>query len=115
VGTTEWETTTAWGELVDLLGALDQRFLSGSNAVADERSVADGYRMIATGLGVALDAYLYADPTRPAFVDINTPFRRDRRWGGDNTDAYYAMAALDPTRTYRVSGQRGEDDRAAQQ
>ena len=108
MGTTEWETTAAWSELVGLLGTLDQRFLSGPNAVTDERSVADGYRMIATGLGVALDAYLYADPTRPTFVDINTPFRRDRRWGGDNTDAYYAMAAIDPTRTYRVSGQRGD-------
>ena len=30
--------------------------------------------------------------TRPQFVELNTPFRRDRRWGGDNTDAYgFAM------------------------
>ena len=45
---------------------------------------------------------------RPVFVDINTPTRRDRRWGGDNTDAYYAMVPIDPARTYRVTGQRGD-------
>src|SRR5208282_2132086 len=61
-----------------------------------------------TGLSVALDIYLYADTSRPLFVDCNTPFRRDRSWGGDNTDAYYSMVALDPQRRYRVSGQRGD-------
>ncbi len=70
--------------------------------------MAEGYRFLFSVLGVAADAYLFADPTRPEFVDINTPTRRDRRWGGDNTDAYYAMAPIDPARTYRVSGQRGD-------
>ena len=55
-----------------------------------EPAVADGYRMLATILGVGLDTYLYADQSRPVFVDTVTPFRRDRRWGGDNTDAYYS-------------------------
>ena len=47
-------------------------------------------------------------PSRPQFVDVNTPFRRDRRWGGDNTDAYYALCPVDPTRRYRISGNRGD-------
>ena len=47
---------------------------------------------LATTLGVALDTYLFAEPSRPVFVELNTPFRRDRRWGGDNTDAYYRSA-----------------------
>jgi hypothetical protein len=98
----------AWRELMDGLAELDAQFLEGPRTLGDERSVAEGYRMLATGLGVALDVYLYADPARPAFVDVNTPARRDRSWGGDNTDAYYALAALDPARTYRVSGQRGD-------
>ena len=42
-----------------------------------------------TTLGVAFDTYLFPEPGRPQFVAVNTPFRRDRRWGGDNTDAYY--------------------------
>ena len=102
---TTWDTTTAWHELLAGLGELDQTFLSGPKAVSD---VPGGYRFLATALGIALDTYLYADRTRPVFVDVNTPFRRDRRWGGDNTDAWYCFAPIDPTRTYRVSGQRGD-------
>ena len=102
------ETTRAWRELLDGLGGLDGQFLEGPRAVDGERSVVDGYRMLTTALSVALDVYLYADPARPAFVDVNTPWRRDRAWGGDNTDAYYALAVLDPGRHYRVSGQRGD-------
>ncbi len=103
-----WEMTRAWKELVDGLAELDRQFLEGPRAVGDERAVAEGYRMLTTGLAVALDVYLYADTARPAFVDVNTPFRRDRAWGGDNTDAYYSMATIDPGRRYRVSGQRGD-------
>jgi len=103
-----WDMTAAWRELLDGLAALDAQFLEGPRAVGDEQGVAEGYRMLTVGLSVALDVYLYADAGRPTFVDVNTPFRRDRSWGGDNTDAYYAMAALDPGRRYRVSGQRGD-------
>ncbi len=64
--------------------------------------------MLATVLGVGLDTYLFAEPSRPVFVDTVTPFRRDRRWGGDNTDAYYSYVVIDPQRGYRISGQRGD-------
>jgi Protein of unknown function (DUF1214) len=103
-----WDTTAAWHELLAGLGDLDQTFLSGPRAVRGERAAVEGYRALATTLGVALDAYLFADPARPAFVDVNTPFRRDRRWGGDNTDAWYAFTPIDPARTYRVRGRRGD-------
>lgn len=102
------ESTTAWRELLATLGELDASFLAGPRAVSDDRHVADGYRMLATTLGVALDTYLYPEPGRPAFVEVNTPHRRDRRWGGDNTDAYYSIAAVDPAGRYRVSGTRGD-------
>ena len=64
--------------------------------------------MIATTLGVAFDTYLFADPSRPMCVEVNTPFRPDRRWGGDNTDAYYFMCPVDPKRRYRISGNKGD-------
>ena len=102
------ESTTAWRELLDTLGGLDASFISGDRAVTDDRHVADGYRMLATTLGVAFDTYLFADPSRPTWVEINTPVRPDRRWGGDNTDAYYLMCPVDPTRRYRISGNRGD-------
>jgi hypothetical protein len=103
-----YDATTAWHELLDGLRELDASFLTGDRAVQGEQAVADGYRMLTTILGVGLDTYLYAEPTRPVFVDTVTPFRRDRRWGGDNTDSYYAYVVLDPSRSYRVHGQRGD-------
>ena len=90
------ESTAAWQELLATLGSLDRSFLEGDRAVTDDRHVADGYRMLATTLGVAFDTYLFAEPGRPQFVAVNTPFRRDRRWGGDNTDAYYFICPVDP-------------------
>ena len=100
----EHESTAAWRELLDTLGDLDRSFLDGERAVTDDRQIADGYRMLATTLGVAFDTYLFGEPSRPLFVAVNTPFRRDRRWGGDNTDAYYYICPVDPDRRYRISG-----------
>jgi Protein of unknown function (DUF1214) len=102
------ESTAAWHELLETLGGLDRSFLDGDRAVTDDRHIADGYRMLATTLGVAFDTYLFAEPSRPVFVAVNTPFRRDRRWGGDNTDAYYYMCPVDPKRRYHISGNRGD-------
>jgi Protein of unknown function (DUF1214) len=64
--------------------------------------------MLAATLGVAFDTYLFPEPGRPQFVAVNTPFRRDRRWGGDNTDAYYFICPVEPTRRYRISGNKGD-------
>ncbi len=40
-------------------------------------------------LQVALDAHVWADTGRPRFVDIVGP---NKKWGGDNTDAFYQHA-----------------------
>lgn len=103
---TQYDATTAWHELLDGLRELETTFLQGDRAVQGENAVSDGYRMLATILGVGLDTYLFSDPARPIFLDTVTPFRRDRRWGGDNTDSYYSYVVIDPTRTYRITGQR---------
>jgi hypothetical protein len=102
------ESTAAWKELLATVGDLDRSFLEGDRAVSDDRHVADGYRTLAATLGVVFDAYLFPEPGRPQFVAVNTPFRRDRRWGGDNTDAYYFMCPVDPKRRYRISGNKGD-------
>lgn len=108
MSTTSWQTTEAWHELLAGLGELEQTFLAGDRAVDGEAAVVDGYRMLTTTLGVGLDTYLYAEKSRPIFVETLTPFRRDRRWGGDNTDAWYSYAPIDPRRSYVVSGNRGD-------
>ncbi len=102
------ETTAAWHELCEGLRALDGAFLAGPRAVGSDRAAAEGYRAALTALGVAADLYLFADPARPMFVDVATPLRRDRRWGGDNTDCWYGFTPIDPHRSYRVRGQRGD-------
>ncbi|MCX6397827.1 MAG: DUF1214 domain-containing protein [Propionibacteriales bacterium] len=103
-----WEATAAWNELLAGLGELQATFLEGDRAVTTETGVVNGYRMLATILGIGLDIYLYPEKSRPVWVDTVTPFRRDRRWGGDNTDASYAFAVFDPERTYRVWGTRND-------
>lgn len=104
--TPPYDASTAWRELVAGLAELDTTFLDGDRAVPDETGVVGGYRMLATLLGVAFDTYLFPDTARPRFVETVTPHRRDRRWGGDNTDAWYLLCVLDPARHYRVTGRR---------
>jgi hypothetical protein len=100
-----YETTAAFRELLDVLRDADQTFLDGPRAVADDVSALEGYRWLTEVLGVALDCYLWADPARPEFVKIVGP---TRKFGGDNPDAYYYFAPLDPARTYRVRGRMGD-------
>jgi hypothetical protein len=102
------ETSAAWRELCDGLRALPDAFLTGHRAVDGDRAAAEGYRAALTALGIAADLYLFADRARPLFVDVATPLRRDRRWGGDNTDCWYCFTPIDPSRSYRIRGQRGD-------
>lgn len=106
--TTNWESTAAWEELLAGLSEFKESFLTGDRAVVGERAVAEGYRMLATLLGVGLDTYLFSDNQRPAFIETVNPYRRDRRWGGDNTDSNYRLVTFDPERTYRIYGNRGD-------
>ncbi len=102
------ESATAWRELLSAFAEFDQQFLDGPKAVRGEVAVAEGYHNLATMLALTLDMSLFADPVSPRFIDTLTPFRPDRRWGGDNTDCYYGYAMVDPRRTYRVSGAPGD-------
>lgn len=102
------ESAAAWRELLSAFAEFDQQFLDGPKAVRGEVAVAEGYHNLATMLALTLDMSLFADPVAPRFIDTLTPFRPDRRWGGDNTDCYYSYAMVDPRRTYRVSGTPGD-------
>lgn len=98
------ETGAAFRELVAEIGALESK-LTGAEPPLDEQSLLEGYKWIFSILSVGLDVWLWADPGRPRFVDIVGPYRK---WGGDNADAFYQYAPVDPNRTYRVSGQMGD-------
>jgi hypothetical protein len=101
----KYETGAVVRELIDALGSLEERFLDGPNAPADDQQVLEGYKWMFSILQVALDTQVWADPARPRFVDIVGPYKK---WGGDNADAYYQHAPIDPARTYRVWGKAGD-------
>ena len=100
-----YETSTAFHELLDLIGGADGLFLSGDRAVPDEVSVVEGYQWLTQILAVALECYLWADSDRPTMVPITSP---TLKWGGDNADACYWYAPVAPEHRYRVAGVRGD-------
>ncbi|HEY5250691.1 MAG TPA: DUF1214 domain-containing protein [Acidimicrobiales bacterium] len=97
-------TAAVFHELIDELANLEGR-LRLPEVPLDEVSVLEGYKWIFSILAVGLDAQVWADKDRPRFVDIVGPYRK---WGGDNADAFYQYAPVDPTRTYRVRGSIGD-------
>jgi hypothetical protein len=99
------ETTAAYRELMAFMTSIDERFFEGPNAPPDEQSVLEGYKWIFSILQVACDVYLWGDKDNPRFVDIVGPYKK---WGGDNADAYYQFFPVDPRRSYRVTGTRGD-------
>ena len=99
-------TAAVFHELIDELRGLEGR-LQLPDVPLDELSVLEGYKWIFTILAVGLDAHVWADPGRPRFVDIVGPHRK---WGGDNSDAFYQYAPIDPLRTYVVTGTKGDAD-----
>jgi hypothetical protein len=100
-----YQTAAAFHELMELIRTSDCVFLEGARAVKDEVSVVEGYRWLTQILNVALECYLWADTERPTIVPITAP---TKKWGGDNADAFYHYAALNPRRTYRIRGRRGD-------
>src|SRR4029077_489291 len=87
------------------LAALEEKLSGGPVPLGDEQSVLEGYKWIFIIAQVALDVNVWADATRPRFVDIVGPYKK---WGGDNVDAFYQYAPIDPARTYRVRGRKGD-------
>ena len=95
------KTSAAFEKLLGVVGSLDERFAG----IDDEQTAVEGYRWILSILHVGAEVWLFGDSQRPRFVDIVGP---TKKWGGDNTDAAYQYAAIDPNRTYRVTGRAGD-------
>ena len=101
----EFATGTEVRALLEALAGAERKLFEGPNAPADDQQVLEGYRWMFSMLQVALDTQVWSDSRRPRFVDIVGPYKK---WGGDNSDAYYQYAPIDPTRTYRVRAVAGD-------
>lgn len=97
-------TRDAYRQYVDALRDIDARW-TDVEVADDEQTLLDGYRWAVSLASVATDVFVWADPARPRFVDIVGPYKK---FNGDNTDAYYQFAPVDPTRTYIVRGKAGD-------
>jgi hypothetical protein len=104
VTTDDGDLSRAFHELLDELGEVETKFLAADPSL-QEADILDGYRLALSLLHVAVNAYVWGDKDNPRFVDVIGPYLK---WGGDNSDAFYQLAPIDPGRSYRVSGNRGD-------
>lgn len=98
------ELSRAFRELLDELRLIEDKILDADPPL-EEADLLDGYRLTFSLLRVAVEAYVWGDKDNPHLVDVIGP---SLKWGGDNSDAFYQIAPIDPHRTYRVHGNRGD-------
>ncbi len=78
----------------------------GPDVPADERHRVDGVRYLLRFLAAGvLTCVEFTDPDDPEFVRFIDP---RMSWGLDNPDCNYRLCAVDPSGTYRITGDPGE-------
>ncbi len=99
------ETEAAFAELLSELSIIHGRLVEQLSNPEDEMTLLEAHKWILSILRVGSEVNLWADTDRPRFVEIVGPYKK---WGGDNADAYYSFAPVDPTRTYVVTVEPGD-------
>ncbi len=95
------ESADALGELLALLREIDARYLGPEWGVTSPEDVAEGRSYVMHVLMHALDAWHGADPARPRWTRFT---QTSKKLLGDNPDALYYSAPVDPARRYRIRG-----------
>jgi hypothetical protein len=96
-------TEAVFTELLAELSTQHRRLIE--QLAGDEHSLLEAHKWILSILQVAADVNVWSDTARPRFIDIVGPYKK---WGGDNADAFYCYAPVDPGRTYRVTVHPGD-------
>jgi len=99
------ETEAVFAELLAELGVQHRRLVEVLSGPDDGQSLLEAHKWLLSILQVATDTQVWADASHPRFVNIVGPYKK---WGGDNADAFYCFAPVDPTRTYRVEVTPGD-------
>jgi hypothetical protein len=95
------ESRSAFHELLATLDEVDRRWASAEWNLMGEADVAGAHRALMHMVEGGIKTFFEADPTRPRFQRIVGP---TRKFTGDNADAIYYDAEVDPRYTYRVRG-----------
>mgnify|MGYP006291038811 CR=1 FL=1 len=95
------ELNTAWVEFCDSLKAAGAAVLASHHA-SDDVSAAEGMRHLARMVSMSLTQWIdFSDTSDPRLFRSNDDVWQ---WGGPNVDNVYIGAPLDPTGTYRLTG-----------
>ncbi len=98
----ETESRRALHELIDLLGEVDQRWVSPEWNLHSADDVYGAHRAVMHYLQWGLVGLFERDPSAPRFHRIVSP---DRKVLGDNPDAVYFDAPVSADHAYRVTGE----------
>ena len=97
----ENELTAAWHSLCGRLAAIGTRVATEPFPAAGSEHAVD-VRHVARQLVLALQGEIeHGDPGFPSFHRYEEPWAQ---WGGPNPDNVYTRAPIDPSATYRVTG-----------
>jgi hypothetical protein len=99
------QTEAAFTELLAELSAIHARLVEQLSEPDDATTLLEAHKWILSILRVASEVNLWADTNRPRFVEIVGPYKK---WGGDNADAFYCYAPVDPSQTYDVTVAPGD-------
>src|ERR1039457_3378815 len=99
--TTETESRRAFRGLIEMLAEIDAKYLSAENGITEPADDADGHRFLMHLLESAVTMAFESDPDCPDLRRIVTPTRKAL---GDNPDAIYFEAPLNPARSYPMRG-----------
>jgi hypothetical protein len=95
------QSRTALQELIELLQEIDQHWCSEERNLGSAEDVAGSHRAMMHILEAGLVGYFEQDARTPSFRRIVTP---SRKLTGDNSDAIYFDAPLDPRFAYVIRG-----------
>ena len=95
------ESAAAYAHLLDTLAEVGRRFAGDEWMISDPDDVAEALAVTLQHLATGLETQFDEDPAHPSFRPIVTAWRRAL---GDNADARYHDARVDPAGTYRVRG-----------
>jgi len=94
-------SSLAWRELISLLAEAERDYLSYAYGIDNPADQVEGRLFLAQALQASLEFFAQGDAERPSWTRFVTPHKKLL---GDNPDAIYYSAPVNPNRRYRISG-----------